>query len=262
MEFANLDYEVEEGVARITLAREKVGNALDLALCRELQEAALACQEDPAVRAVVLTGRGRVFCAGGDLSAFASAGDDAPALLKRMTIHLHAAISLFARMDPPVVAAVGGTAAGAGFSLTCAADLAVAGESAKFTLAYTRAGLTPDGGSTSILPQLVGRRRTLELMLTNRVLTAPEALEWGLVNQVVADDAVLETATALAVELARGATAAFGDTKRLVLSASAESLETQLELEARSISAASARPDGREGIAAFLGKRAPRFTGS
>ena len=127
MDFANLDYEVKGGVANVTLAREKVGNALDLALCRELQEAALACQEDPGVRAVVLAARGRMFCVGGDLSAFSSAGDDAPALLKRMTTHLHAAISLFARMDPPVVAAVAGAAAGAGFSLACAADLAVAG---------------------------------------------------------------------------------------------------------------------------------------
>jgi len=260
MDFETLLYEVREGVAYITLAREKAANALDLQMCRDLQEAALACQEDRAVRAVVLGARGRMFCAGGDLVSFRAAEDEVPQLLRRMTIHLHAAISILARMDAPVIAAVGGTAAGAGFSLVCAADLAVAGESARFTMAYTRAGLAPDGSSTYTLPRLIGRRRTLELMLTNRLLSAQEALEWGIVNRVVPDSEVGATAEQLARSLADGPTLAFGSIKRLVLRSGAESLESQMELESRAIAEAARTADGREGVRAFLEKREPRFT--
>jgi 2-(1,2-epoxy-1,2-dihydrophenyl)acetyl-CoA isomerase len=261
MDFENLDFEVRDAVAHVTLAREKAANALDLRLCQELAEAALRCQLDRSVRAVVIGAKGKMFCAGGDLQAFAAAGDEAPALMKRMTHHLHAAIASFARMDAPVVAAVSGTAAGAGLSLVCACDLAVAAESAKFTMAYTRAGLTPDGSSTWFLPRLLGRKRALELMLTNRLLTAAEALEWGIVNRVVPDAEVAGAAEALARELAAGATRAYGTTKRLVLGSGSESLETQLELEAQGICGAAATRDAREGIAAFLAKRAPAFVG-
>jgi 2-(1,2-epoxy-1,2-dihydrophenyl)acetyl-CoA isomerase len=259
MDFETLEFEVRGAVAHVTLAREQAANALDLRLCQELFEAALRCQRNPAVRAVVIGAKGRMFCAGGDLQAMAAAGDAAPALLRRMTLHLHGAIALFARMDAPVVAAVSGTAAGAGFSLVCACDLAVAAESAKFTMAYTRAGLTPDGSSTWFLPRLVGRK--LELMLGNRLLSAAEALDWGLVNRVVPDVEVAQAAEALARELAAGATRAYGTTKRLVLGSASESLETQMELEAEGIAAAAATRDGREGIAAFLAKRAPGFVG-
>ena len=207
MDLENLLYEVRDGVAHITLNREKAANALNLATCQELEAAALAAQEDAAVRAVVVGAKGKMFCAGGDLPAMGEAGDDAPALLKRMTIHLHAALSILSRMDAPVVAAVGGAAAGAGFSLVCAADLAVAGESAKFTMAYTAAGLSPDGSSTYTLPRLIGRRRTAELMLLNRRLTAAEALDWGIVTQVVPDAEVDATAGKLATRLAKGPTA-------------------------------------------------------
>lgn len=261
MSYENLEVEVRDAVATVTLAREGAANALDLALCRELAEVALALQEDRAVRAVVLTGRGKMFCAGGDLGAFAGAPEP-PKLLKRMTIHLHAAVAMLARMDAPVIAAVNGAAAGAGLSLVCAADLAVAVESARFTLAYTAAGLTPDGSSTYFLPRILGRRRTLELMLTNRVLGAREALEWGIVNQVVPDGEAVRAATALAAQLAAGPTGAFGATKRLVLASADNGLETQMELEAAAISRASATPDGREGVAAFLAKRKPVFRGA
>ena len=259
MSYETLLFDVKAGVAQIRLNREKAANALNLQMCRDLQDAALRCQSDASVRAVVISAEGKMFCAGGDLGAFSNAGDAAPRLLKEMTIHLHAAISRFSRMDAPVIGAVTGIAAGAGFSLVAAMDLAIAGESAKFTMAYTRAGLTPDGSSTWFLPRLIGTRRSLELMLTNRLLKAPEALEWGIVNQVVSDDAVLETAMQLARELARGATAAFGVTKRLLLASGSASLETQMEMEGDAIAAASGTPAGREGIAAFLEKRPAKF---
>ena len=162
MEFENLTYELSDGVARITFAREKAANALNLALAKELMYAATQADEDPSVRAVVVGARGRMFCAGGDLGSFRTAGDQVPALLKEITTYLHTAISRFARMREPVVAAVQGAAAGAGFSLLCAADFVIAADSAKFTMAYTQVGLAPDGSSTFWLPRLIGVRRTVE----------------------------------------------------------------------------------------------------
>jgi len=262
MNLETLLYEVRDGVAHITLNREKAANALNLPMCQELERVALAAQEDPAVRAVVIAARGKMFCAGGDLSAMGDAGDAAPALLKRMTIHLHAGLSILGRMDAPVIVAVGGAAAGAGFSLVCAADLAVAGESAKFTMAYTGAGLSPDGSSTYTLPRLIGRRRAAELMLLNRRVTAAEALDWGIVNQVVPDAEVDATAGKIASQLAQGPTLAYGKVKELLLASSSESFETQMELEGRGIADSARTVDGREGIAAFLAKRAPKFTGA
>ena len=261
MNFETLELDIQDGVATLLLSREKAANALDLQMCQDLEAAALTCQEDSTVRAVVIGAKGKMFCAGGDLGAFKGAAEGAPRLLKEMTLHLHAAISMFARLDAPVIGAVNGAAAGAGFSLVAATDLAIAAESAKFTMAYTGAGLTPDGSSTYFLPRLIGTRRTLELMLTNRRLSAQEALDWGIVNQVVPDAEVMDTALGLARKLAAGPTGAFGVTKRLLLSSGSESLETQMELEGRAISASAGTPNGQEGIAAFLEKRKPAFGG-
>jgi 2-(1,2-epoxy-1,2-dihydrophenyl)acetyl-CoA isomerase len=147
-------------------------------------------------------------------------------------------------------------------SLCLFADLAIAAESAKFTLAYTRAGLSPDGGSTYFLPRIVGVRRALELALTNRVLSAREALEWGIVNRVVPDAELQAEALALAKQLASGATGALGAAKRLLHHSSSESLETQMELEAQAIADRARTADAREGIAAFIAKRPASFKGS
>ena len=260
MEFETLIYEVEDGVAHITLNREKAANALNLQMAKDLMYAATAVEEDSQIRAVVLGARGKMFCAGGDLGSFREAGDKMPSLLKEITTFLHAAISQFARMKAPVIAAVNGTAAGAGFSLICSTDFAIAAESAKFSMAYTQAGLTPDGSSTYFMPRLIGTRRSLELMLTNRRLSAQEALEWGLLNQVVADDELQSAATGLARQLAQGATSAFGATKQLVGASFEQSLETQMEAESRAITKAARGPEAAEGIGAFFEKRKPEFS--
>jgi 2-(1,2-epoxy-1,2-dihydrophenyl)acetyl-CoA isomerase len=255
-----LELRRDGAIARITLDRPPA-NALDLTMARELAEVALVCDEDPEVRVVVLTGRGKAFCAGGDLASFGAAGERVPTLLKEVTAGLHVAIARFARMRAPVIAAVNGVAAGAGFSLVTACDLAVAAASARFTMAYTRAGLVPDGSSTFFLPRLIGLRRTQELMITNRMLGAAEALEWGVLTRVV-PDAELETAVdALAREIAAGPTGALASVKRLLLLSGGDRLEAQMEAETREIADAARRPDGREGIAAFLEKRPPRFDG-
>ena len=191
--------DIRDRVATLTLNRPDASNALTLELARELLSAALRCEADPEIRAVVLTGAGKHFCFGGDLRAMRECGDGAPAYLNELTTHLHAAISAFTRMRAPVIAAVNGTAAGAGVGLVCAADLAVCARASRFSLAYTGVGLAPDGSVSFLLPRIVGRRRAMELLLLNRVLSAEEALAWGLVNQVV-DDADLAAQTQALVD--------------------------------------------------------------
>jgi 2-(1,2-epoxy-1,2-dihydrophenyl)acetyl-CoA isomerase len=261
MDYTTIRYELSDHVARITLNRPDAGNALDGPMGRELMHAAIRASEDRAVRAVLLTGAGRMFCAGGDLKSFAAQGEELPAHLKELAGMLHLTISRLVRMDAPLIVAVNGAAGGGGMSFVLAADLVIAAESAKFAMAYTRAGLSPDGGSTYFLPRIIGVRRALELALTNRVLNAREAYEWGLVTRVVADAELMTQAGALAAQLAAGATQAYGAAKRLLHHSFAESLETQMELEAQAIAAQARGADAREGIAAFIAKRSPKFGG-
>jgi len=249
----------EGAVARITFNRPSVYNAMDLAFMKALRAAALECAKS-GPRAVVLRGAGKAFCAGGDLGAFAAASDP-KAALREMADILHESVEIFARLDAPVIAAVNGSAAGAGLSLACMCDLVVAGESAKFTMAYTAAGLCPDGSSTYFFPRLIGLRRTQELVFTNRVLSAAEALDWQLVTRVVPDADLDAEVAKLAAQIAAGPTRAFGTAKRMLLASHARDLGAQLELESESISTLAATPDGQEGIQAFLAKRKPAFEG-
>jgi len=172
---------------------------------------------------------------------------------------LNVAVARFMHLPVPVIAAVNGVAAGVGLSLVAMADLAIAADTARFNTAYTAIGFTPDGGSSWLLPRLLGARRAMELYLTGRTLRANEALDWGLVNQVVAPEALDETVDTLAARLTRGPRGSFAATKRLVLASDLNSLETQLVLEARTIIAQSRTDEGREGVRAFVEKRPPRF---
>jgi 2-(1,2-epoxy-1,2-dihydrophenyl)acetyl-CoA isomerase len=261
MTYTTLLFDVRDGVAHITLNRPDAANSVNLELAKDLLDAALRCEEDPAVRAVVLSGTGKMFCSGGDLKSFGAQGSQLPRYLKDVTTHLHAAVSHFTRSDAPVIAAINGSAAGAGMSLACACDIVLAAESARFTMAYTRAGLSPDGASTYFLSRIVGLRRALELTLTNRVLTAAEALALGIVTRVVPDAALAAEADALATQFATGATRALGAAKRLLHRGWTETLESQMEQESRSIAEVARSADAREGIAAFGAKRAPVFKG-
>ncbi len=261
MEYETLLFDVRDNVATITLNRPQAANALNADLARDLAKAALRCDVDPAVRAVVITGAGNVFCAGGDLKEFAAQGDELHVHLLDVVSDLHTAVSRLRRMDPPVIAAVNGVAAGAGMSLACACDIILAAESARFTMAYTRVGLTPDGSSTYFLPRIVGIKRALELTLTNRVLSTQEAVDWGIVARVVPDDQLAAEAHALAAQLAAGPTTALGVAKRLLQDGWTETLETQMEIEGRAIANTARTADAREGIAAFLPKRPPNFKG-
>ncbi len=262
MGFETIDLRVEDGIARLTLDRPDAANAMNMELGCELFEAAIACDERDDVRAVLLTGAGKMFSAGGDLRYFASKGDELGAALKELTGLLHAAIARLAQMDAPVVCAVNGMAAGAGFSLAASCDYVIAAASAKFTLAYTAAGLSPDGSATWFLPRLVGLRRARELMLTNRMLSAEEAREMGIVDRVVDDEQLGAEALEQAEAFADGPTRAYGATKRLLQESWANGLETQMDREGRSIADLTRTADAKEGIEAFLAKRKPDFTGN
>jgi 2-(1,2-epoxy-1,2-dihydrophenyl)acetyl-CoA isomerase len=257
---ASVQVETHGAVAVVRLNRPDHSNTLNLQMAMDLLAAAMTCSRNAAVRAVVLTGAGRHFCFGGDLRGVPGREPALEDHIRELTTYLHAAISHFVRMDAPVIAAVNGTAAGAGVGLVAMADLALCMRASKFNLAYTSVGLTPDGGTSYLLPRIVGLKRAMELLLLNRVLSAEEALSWGLVNEVVADELLLERAVDLAERLARGPVSAFGATKRLIAHALG-ALESQMVLESETIAAQAASADAREGIGAFLDKRKPRFPG-
>lgn len=253
--------ERDGGVVRLTLHRPDAANGIDLRMAEELLAATTALADDPSVRAVLLTGSGARFCGGGDVKAFADLGDRLGHHIREITVPLHAAVSQLVRLDAPVVCAVQGSAAGAGLGLVAAADLVLAAESAKFVMAYTGIGLTPDGGSSFFLPRIVGTTRALELALTNRVLSAAEACVWGLVTRVVPDTELPGAAEALVADLATGPTRAFGAVKRLVHGSLEHTLDQHLARESEEMARAGATADAAEGVAAFVAKRPPDFRG-
>jgi 2-(1,2-epoxy-1,2-dihydrophenyl)acetyl-CoA isomerase len=246
-------------IARITLDRPEVGNAIDLELARELLDAAIACDHDKAVRCVVLTGAGRFFCVGGDIGLFRSAGERLPQVLSELTGTLHLAVSRLARMAKPLLVLVNGPAAGAGMSLALLGDVVLASSGASFASAYGALGLSPDGALTWLLPRLVGLRRAQELVLTARRVDAAAAKALGLVTDTV-EAAELETAgQAMAERLAAASAPAIGAARNLLLQSLASTLESHMESESRAISALGAGPEAIEGVRAFLDKRAADF---
>lgn len=259
--FEAIELTRQDGVAIIRLNRPEAANGINLTMAKELLTAAIECDEDPNVRAILMTGNGKLFCAGGDVKSFAPSQGNPSALLKELTAIFHAAISRFARMNAPVIMAVNGAAAGAGFSLAVSGDYVISSSAASYTMAYTMVGLCPDGSSSYYLPRLIGLRRAQELMITNRTLSAQEALEWGAINQVVDSEALESEALALAKKLAKGPTESYGMIKKLLQSSFTNGLETQMEMESTGIASMSKTADGQEGILAFVERRAPNFKG-
>src|SRR6478609_316620 len=229
------------------------------AMTAELADAAARC-DVAETKVVVLTGAVRFFCAGGDLKAMAASPLGPGPFVRGIADDLHRAISTFARMDAVLITAVNGTAAGAGFSLAVTGDLILAAESASFTMAYTKVGLSPDGSSSYFLPRLIGIAKTKELMLTNRTLSAAEASQWGLVTEVVPDDELAARADQLANQMATTARGSNGAVKALMMSTFSSGLEEQMEFESRLIAQRAESADGREGVDAFMAKRKPEFS--
>ncbi|MGK9066595.1 enoyl-CoA hydratase/isomerase family protein [Stutzerimonas chloritidismutans] len=246
---------VRDGVASIVMNRPEQGNAIDLLMARALLHAAIACDQDENVRAVVLTANGKLFCAGGDLGSFVSAGDDIAKFLSELAGTFHLAISRLMRMKKPLVVLVNGSAAGAGMSLSLIGDIVLAERGAFFTAAYGAIGISPDGGLTWILPRLVGLRRAQEILLLNKRLSALQAFEFGLITRVVEEGALQAEGEMLARSLTSMNVSALGNVRELLLASQSSQLETQLELEARSIASIAVQPYVRSKVAAFVEQR-------
>jgi 2-(1,2-epoxy-1,2-dihydrophenyl)acetyl-CoA isomerase len=253
---------IADGIAHVTLNRPDVSNGMNVELLKALCDAIMVCHGEPSVRAVLLTGEGKNFCAGGDVHTFASKGEKLPDYIRQATAYLQNAVASMIRLEAPVIASVHGFAAGGGgFGLVCASDMVVAGASAKFLAGATRVGMAPDAGVSVTLPRLVGLRKATAILLTNPVITAAEALELGIINRVVPDEELAETSLKLARELAAGAPMALAATKRLLWSGIGTSVEQCLPEEARTVSELSGTADSREGLAAVIERRKPIFTG-
>lgn len=253
---------VEARVATITLNRPEVFNAFNLPVAEDLARAVQVCADDAGVRAVILTGSGRGFCAGGDMKAaweHIQFGGHPGHFFRDLTVPFHRVITDMRLMPKPIIAAINGAAGGAGLSLAAACDLRLAAESAKFKQAYTAIGLVPDGGWTALVPQLIGVAKAMELLLLDPVLNAHQALAAGLVHEVVPDGALPGRARELAGRLADGPVTAFGTAKALVNASVLPLLEVQLERERQAIMAQGATGDFLEGLRAFVDKRVPRF---
>lgn len=256
-----IQIERKGSVAVLALNRPDNGNAVNVDLVDAFLNRILDCDADNDIRAVVLTGRGKMFCAGGDVTEFAKAGDAVPALVKRLTAPLHAGLSRLRQMEKPLITAINGPAAGAGLGLALCGDLALAARSAKFVAAYDGLGLTPDAGLTWLLPRLVGMRQAQRILLEGVRLDADSAAEIGLISRVVESEALLSHAIETAERLADGPIRAWSQTRRLLDKSYDSSFERQLEEEAQTISRTAAGAEAREGIRAFLDKRRPLFKG-
>jgi 2-(1,2-epoxy-1,2-dihydrophenyl)acetyl-CoA isomerase len=254
-------YSVADGIATITLNRPQVLNALDARMIAQLRAACGRAEHDAAARAVVLRGAGAAFLAGGDVAYFRANLARMPALVREGGTELNHSILALRRAPKPVLASVHGAVAGAGVSIMAAADLAIAAEGTKFTVAYSRIGASPDGGATHFLPQLLGARKALELMLLSNAFDAQAALKLGLVNWVVGAEQLGTETEAIARQLALGPTQAFAETKRLVNESPDQTLAAQLEAEIEAFARCAGTRDFAEGVTAFVEKRKPLFKG-
>ncbi|MDQ3992681.1 MAG: enoyl-CoA hydratase-related protein [Actinomycetota bacterium] len=254
---AEVETSRDGSVMTITLNRPDVLNAFNAAMHRALGAALREARGDD-VRAVVLTGAGRGFCVGQDLTEFR---EEPGNIGERLRGNYHPNVLAIRALEKPVIAAVNGPAAGAGVSVACACDLRIAAASATFVPAFINIGLVPDSGGSYFVSRLLGYARAFEWMTSGRRLTAAEAHAWGLVSEVVEADRLTERAAELASSLAAMPTRGIGMTKRLFDHAASATLDEQLELEAQLQSAATRTEDFREGVAAFLDKREPRFSG-
>jgi len=255
---AEVETSREGAVLTIILNRPDVLNAFNTEMQRALA-AALKEARDADVRAVILTGAGRGFCVGQDLTEFREAPGDIGARLRE---NYHPNLLGIRALEKPVIAAVNGAAAGAGLSIACACDIRIAADAAAFIPAFINIGLIPDSGGSYFVTRILGPARAFEWLASGRKLTAAEAQAWGLVSEVVESDALAARARELAAQLATLPTRGIGMTKRLLDHAGDASLEEQLEREAQLQTAATQTDDFREGVAAFLEKRPPRFRGS
>jgi len=262
MSYQTITYEVRESVLTITLNRPERLNAIDMVVAQELRTVFSSAAEDSSVRAIILTGAGRAFSAGGDIKAMAHNISAEPELFFDEPLSvIHDLILAIRQIQKPVIAAVNGVASGAGCNLALACDLRIASESARFNQAFVKIGLTPDAGGSFILPRLVGWSRATELLMTGAIVDAREAAAIGLVNRTVPDAEYWDVVWRTTVDLANGPTAAYGRIKQLLDASANSSYAQQLKLEQETQLASGRTVDFVEGITAFTERRKPIFKG-
>jgi 2-(1,2-epoxy-1,2-dihydrophenyl)acetyl-CoA isomerase len=254
-----LGVKIAAGLAELTLNRPAQLNAVDVELAERLASALSAIDQDASIKVVVLKGAGRAFMAGGDLKGFHEAGEQAPEAVKRLIVPFHHIVRGIRGLRPPVIASVHGAVAGGGLALALACDFVIAAADAVFTPAYLKIATNPDGGTTWSVTQLLGARRALEWLMLGDPIDAAQAASLGLINRVVARDALEEETRALAQRIVSGPAHAQASLKRLVWRAASGLLEGQLEAEAAGFISLAATADFREGVAAFFERRPPRF---
>ncbi len=256
--FKDILFEVREGVATLILNRPEALNALTFDMMYEVQEALSRIESDKEIRALVLTGAGRGFCSGQDLRNRPSGNVD---IVEAVMDCYFGAMNAIRTSRVPVIVAVNGTAAGAGFSLAMVGDIAIAARSAKFIQVFSRIGLVPDCGSTYLLPKIIGRGQALRAMMTNDPIAAETALEWGLISDCLDDEELLPAAHELAARLAKGPTRALVETRRLVDEIEGDAFERQFRRELEVQAEIRISHDGQEGVAAFVERRGAVFRG-
>jgi 2-(1,2-epoxy-1,2-dihydrophenyl)acetyl-CoA isomerase len=254
--------DIANGVARITLNRPESSNGMNVEFLQALCETIMACHGRSDVRVALISGKGKNFCAGGDVHTFASKGEGMPDYIRVATAWLQNAVTGLLRLEAPVIVSVHGFAAGGGgFGLVCAADLVIAADTAKFLAGATRVGMAPDAGVSVTLPRLVGLRRAADIILNNPMLSAQEARDLGIINRIVPAADLATASLAWATELAAGAPRAQAAAKRLLWSGVGLGIDACLSEEARTVSELSGTADAREGLAAVIERRKPVFTG-
>ncbi|MGC9967057.1 MAG: enoyl-CoA hydratase-related protein [Syntrophobacteraceae bacterium] len=249
-----------DSIATVLLNRPEAYNALNFELTEGLAGHLIDLAADSGVRAIIISGEGKAFCAGGDLKCAVSSPQGPSAALHKLAGLFHQAVLEIRRMPKPVIAAINGVAAGGGFSFALACDFRVMARSAVLRQAYTSNGLSMDGGGSFTLPRMIGMARALEVLAFDRPISSEQALAWGLVTRVVEDGTALDEAADMARGLAAGSLASFGWSKKLLTDSFDTSFETHIERERRGLCACAGSPEGAEGLRAFAEKRKPVFT--
>jgi len=260
--FETILFSITDGVGRLTLNRPDRLNSFTVQMHQEVAEALDMLEAEPGMRVLVLTGAGRGFCAGQDLADRAVAPGEHVDLGNAVEQFYNPLIRRLVALPFPVVCAVNGVAAGAGASLALAADIVIAAHSAKFIQSFANIGLIPDSGGTWVLPRLAGQARALGMALTGKPISAIQAAEWGLIWEAVADDAFGATVAALVAQFAKAPTAGLAATKRMIRASWLHSLDEELDLQRDAMRALGRTADYQEGVAAFIAKRPPHFTGA
>lgn len=246
-------------IATIAFNRPQSANGMNPEMMEQFLKSVTNSVEDQNIKVIIVRGKGKFFSAGGDLKYMVDNKDDLSSSLKSLANKLHESISILHSAQKPIIMEVNGIAAGAGFSIAMAGDFVFASESAKFTMAYTAAGLSPDGASSFTLPRLIGTRKTFELMVSNRVLNAHDAKKWGLINEVVKEEELENKVLEFAHSLSKASTPAIASVKKLLQNSFLNTIEEQMELESKEIVKNAVSKYGREGISAFLEKRKANF---